>query len=68
MIYVICSYPVTFFGANSEIFVISQIGEVVEAPEWIQDTILFDYLVRSELLQVVEKPEEPPKKETRKKK
>ena len=72
-IYVKSQTPLTFLERCGRMFTISSkdIGKVVEAPATIRATKLFEYLLSSGQIEVVEKPEEPaeePKKKPGKKK
>ena len=60
-VYVKCSIAATFVSKDQDLFNITQqdIDKVIEAPEWILKTLMFDYLLSQGYIVVVEGPEEP---------
>lgn len=72
-IYVKSQTPLTFLEKCGRMFTISSndIGKVVEAPAAIQNTMLFEHLMASGQIEIVDGPEEPkeePKKKSGRKK
>lgn len=60
-VFVRCEIAATFVSKDQDVFNITQqdIGKVVEAPEWVVKTLMFEYLLSQSYITIVDGPEEP---------